>query len=1685
MFIFETFTKKHLESMIQETFFTFGRFSTSFLLDSIKFLGFYYATNAGLSITIEDLKTPKAKDEYMDDAHLKDNYINDAWQNGYVSDTERLQRIIQIWTQSTEGLKNRIVEYYERFDPVNTLYVMAFSGARGNMAQVRQLIGMRGLMSDQAGKIIDLPIQRNFCEGLSSIDYIISSYGARKGIVDTGLKTADSGYLTRRLIYLAQDLVIREIDCKSSSGICFEFSKETSYSKVIGRSALWLKQSSFPFLDFSFLLKENSTKKFQQKINQAEIKNSNFIQKDQKFTPILLEASTIRRLRKHAPFFLTLRSPLTCESMASICQICYGWNLSNNQFISLGETVGILAAQSIGEPGTQLTMRTFHTGGIFTSEIRQPLFVPFSGTLSILEPSFVSLDRLFLPIRTFDGQHALKLNQNVVFQIENWKNKCVQVSLDEDMVIYIPPIGSVYKGQLMAESLQSEGIENKQMESILSKYQGELQIDLLPSFFLKLFLKQNQRVTYSQSHQIPNEENLEWAEIFYQNPDYCVENLSLNIFNPFTSQFSFNRQTKSLFLEKALGVRFLIAPVAGIIYFHQKWLYLVSGLGRKQFRIRFNWQGFYESFNFDRCFVEIQPLTKSYQYVDLGVKILKLNFLPRKAGKIFQNQYISENKFSMITESDSWSFYSEELHASFLSKGQKIIKEDSLHSTLLFLNFGQFFGRNETQWIIQRSASTYFSTSMKNMCLVPSFFHGSYLQDQKFFVPKGVQIGYLVSKTQQTVDIVQGLPKIEQLIEAQPPLISAGVTRQPSILIPGTVYNRCNEKINQINEKKDPTNLDKTLYQNEIYNEEDETQRSIAENSFIEEIEKEKDTLDEDIFNEKYNEDQDDPFDQEYIKDEEESFDEEDLLLEKESFENKVDLFYEEKISTDEDQNQEKYFQEYQAGDDLEFLIKSLEKMGGPVGSIRFILFEYAQDFRKQLKHAQKMLDKCTPEDKEYRFRCVQEYLFIQEEFLKNSRPLGNILRSKSPFFKESSIDNVALFEKLTRFFDAFVANQPYKEKVGSQNDIQGIDFLYNSLNQEPDLDNYEVCLEDFIFQDEIFDSLKLYQDINELDRFKFWQILCDLYSWKKKISRPKNSTFSPLDLCDNKKWRKMIENSKFRQGIQIEKRGENLKLDIKLNKNGFPFTPYAAIKTGKKISDSFGKFLGIGEPVGKGGINLNELLSGFCHYHCQRDSLFTGMQKGIQKFQTVLVNSIQAIYHSQGVMLSTKHIELIVRQMTSDVRIYYPGNTPFLRGERIDRFLLKEIYDILKENEPINRETKREQIYSRKLSFELVSNYHSLKKVGLNLNLFRCAEQRVNGRYFNLDDFNMPYPWLNFNDKNLYSDLNLEILDLTREENGNDSKINNCLNFLKNQYLIDQTSSFDIITNEEASKKVSEEEVWKYLNTYYRYEMKRHEKSLSRYLRAFVRCCRKAWSPNNDSTDIKMENKAFLDNKVLLDLEKQLEGTTEMDEYFKELRRGFVRNKLLVGELPINLAKFSIADSFFWAEWKKNEEPYPDKLDELQKKAFVLIREQFHLRVQERLRVQLAYKKIKRQIQFLRFQKEKKIKTLIQTNEQTIQPYSIRFKNIEVDVWDAPVFLPIVSSTTTMAFGKDGFLSAAGFQETRRILTKAAIEGKCDWLNGLKASIMSGKLIPAGSSFFNAKYRLDLFYLHTKLQKE
>jgi len=233
MMLTATITKKLLENIIHETFSKFGKITCSSLLDSLKLLGFSYATSAGISINIEDLKTPNSKKDFIQQANFEIDEVSHQWQNGALSDTERFQTIIDSWNIATESLKNRIIDYYENYDPTNNLYIMAFSGARGNMSQVRQLVGMRGLMSDQDGKIIDLPIQANFREGLSSIDYIISSYGARKGIVDTALKTADSGYLTRRLIYIAQDLVIRQKDCGTKKGVLFFLEKKKNIKNLV------------------------------------------------------------------------------------------------------------------------------------------------------------------------------------------------------------------------------------------------------------------------------------------------------------------------------------------------------------------------------------------------------------------------------------------------------------------------------------------------------------------------------------------------------------------------------------------------------------------------------------------------------------------------------------------------------------------------------------------------------------------------------------------------------------------------------------------------------------------------------------------------------------------------------------------------------------------------------------------------------------------------------------------------------------------------------------------------------------------------------------------------------------------------------------------------------------------------------------------------------------------------------------------------------------------------------------------------------------------------------------------------------------------------------------------------------------------------------------------------------------
>nr|YP_009492314.1 RNA polymerase beta subunit [Stauridium tetras]AWI68949.1 RNA polymerase beta subunit [Stauridium tetras] len=360
-----SFDKGRLKSFVSWFLNTYGENKTIELLEELKNLGFGYATKAGISLGIDDLKIPPQKFDLINKAQTKIFKGLEKYKKGQITGIERLQQLIDVWNQTSEFLKQEVIRYFETTDLFNPVYMMAFSGARGNISQVRQLVGMRGLMSDPQGNIIDFPIQSNFREGLTLTEYIISTYGARKGIVDTALRTATAGYLTRRLVDVAQHVMISQFDCGTTRGIFVFDMKEgakTIYSfqnRLIGR-----------------VLADDIS------LNNAESNSLIPFKKayrNQEISPSL--ASFISKITKKA----FVRSPLTCETRKFVCQLCYGWSLASSRLVSIGEAVGVIAAQSIGEPGTQLTMRTFHTGGVFSGGLTNQIIAPYDGYIEYLD----------------------------------------------------------------------------------------------------------------------------------------------------------------------------------------------------------------------------------------------------------------------------------------------------------------------------------------------------------------------------------------------------------------------------------------------------------------------------------------------------------------------------------------------------------------------------------------------------------------------------------------------------------------------------------------------------------------------------------------------------------------------------------------------------------------------------------------------------------------------------------------------------------------------------------------------------------------------------------------------------------------------------------------------------------------------------------------------------------------------------------------------------------------------------------------------------------------------------------------------------------------------------------------------------------------------------------------------------
>ncbi len=340
--------KKGVQQLVQYCYLRFGLERTVPLLDELKELGFLYATKAGISIGIDDMIIPGDKAKLVESAEKEVVKVQQQYLDGAITNGERYNKVIGIWGEVTERVSEEMFKALERQDKegvINPIYVMADSGARGSKQQIRQLSGMRGLMAKPSGEVIETPITSNFREGLTVLQYFISTHGARKGLADTALKTADSGYLTRRLVDVAQDVIISEIDCGTVDGIYVEpiveagVEVEPLRERVIGRVSL-------------------------EKIKDYE--GSVIVDINQEITEELanaIQGAGIERVK--------IRSVLTCETQRGVCARCYGRNLASGRMVEMGEAVGVIAAQSIGEPGTQLTMRTFHIGGTATRVTEQ------------------------------------------------------------------------------------------------------------------------------------------------------------------------------------------------------------------------------------------------------------------------------------------------------------------------------------------------------------------------------------------------------------------------------------------------------------------------------------------------------------------------------------------------------------------------------------------------------------------------------------------------------------------------------------------------------------------------------------------------------------------------------------------------------------------------------------------------------------------------------------------------------------------------------------------------------------------------------------------------------------------------------------------------------------------------------------------------------------------------------------------------------------------------------------------------------------------------------------------------------------------------------------------------------------------------------------------------------------------
>ncbi|MDP9382037.1 MAG: DNA-directed RNA polymerase subunit beta' [Chloroflexota bacterium] len=416
--------KPQLRRVVAEVYRRYGPDRTAEVADTIKRVGFRFSTRGGVSISVEDVRIPENKDELLNQADDQVREYERDYQRGLMTEDEREIETVRVWTDTREQLTRSV---QSTLDPYGSISMMATSGAKGNMQQISQMAGMRGLMADPSGRIISLPIRSNFREGLSVLEYFISTHGARKGLADTALRTADSGYLTRRLVDVAQDVIIADEDCGTREGLLMRKEQQDTAGMIPPlRDRILGRLAAAPVVD----------------PDTGEV----LAERDQELTEEVVDsilASSVQELR--------VRTPLVCRAESGLCRKCYGRDLATGMLVELGEAVGIIAAQSIGEPGTQLTMRTFHTGGVALE----------SGDITSGLPR---VEELF-EARNPKGQATLSEQDGVVFlpESEDGSRRVRIVSNREFTDVYTLPEGAevlIESGQNVAEGTQIARVPN-------------------------------------------------------------------------------------------------------------------------------------------------------------------------------------------------------------------------------------------------------------------------------------------------------------------------------------------------------------------------------------------------------------------------------------------------------------------------------------------------------------------------------------------------------------------------------------------------------------------------------------------------------------------------------------------------------------------------------------------------------------------------------------------------------------------------------------------------------------------------------------------------------------------------------------------------------------------------------------------------------------------------------------------------------------------------------------------------------------------------------------------------------------------------------------------------------------------------------------------------------------------------